>query len=195
MKPWQVLFVVVVAGVVGWFSACKSPQQIKDATRQAESPAPSPDEKDWRQASSLNTADSYVSYLVEHPDGKFVIQARVAAKNFASVKYDEIQGTGEIVFTSGFKGITSLDLSGEKPKQEYVVKYIGRDGVEYDYAKDDFEFRIGNLILRPRGRHAKLFFYDDKKKGAKFHGFDVLMQGKSQVALIYQAPTKSAVSP
>jgi hypothetical protein len=42
---------------------------------------------------------------------------------------------------------------------------------------------------------APFFFYDDKKKGAKFHGFDVLMQGKSQVALIYQAPTKGAVSP
>jgi hypothetical protein len=153
------------------------------------------DNRDWSEAKGANTADSYIAYLVSHPDGAFVSEARKEARKFLTVKYVELPQPGEVLITSELGNMTLYGISDDSAREEHTVTHVRQDGSEITFDKIDFQFRFGNAVLQPRSPDASIYMYDDRKKGVKFSGFDILLRGTSQSVPIFPISDNNAAPP
>jgi hypothetical protein len=162
---------------------------------------PSPDESDWLAAQKANTADSYITYLVGHPQGAFMTNARSAARKLLTVNYTELPEGGEVVKTNGLEDIAAFDVHstryayinsqighriaafdvhGESPIETHVTDNVMQDGVRRVFDENEFQVRVGNTIFQPRFAGASFFFPTDPSKGVIVSDFDVCLRGTAQ---------------
>jgi hypothetical protein len=144
------------------------------------------DDRDWNEAKKTDNADSYVGFLLAHPDSAHLGEARQAAKKFLTVKYTELPGVGQVLVTKGWGNLASFSFPGEKPTQSvYTTQEIEQDGTGWVFKGTDFQFRIGNATLQPRIPCASFYVYDDPRKGVELSGFEISLRGTSQTAPIF----------
>ena len=162
---------------------------------------PSPDKSDWLAAQKANTADSYITYLVGHPQGAFMTNARSAARKLLTVSYTELPIGGEMVKTNGLEDIAAFDVRstryayinshighrlaafdvhGENPIETQVTDNVMQDGVHRVFDENDFQVRVGNTVFKPRSAGAGFFFPTDLSKGVTVSDFDIWLRGTSQ---------------
>src|SRR5579872_7330445 len=192
---WRAFLVLLVLGLAG----CGTIDSL----------VASPDERDWREAKRADTADSYIAYLAAHPDGVFASEARKAAQKFLTLKYIELPEAGDrlylgpllpiaapaLLVTSGFGDMIPLGSSGGIRPDVYMVKHLEREGTRFTFNGRGFKFRFGNAILQPRfpgiglnyqGPGSTIYVYRDQRKGVRLSGFEILLQGTSQSAPVFE---------
>jgi hypothetical protein len=166
---------------------------------------PSPDESDWLADQKADTADSYIAYLVGHPQGAFVSNARSAARKILTVTYTELPDGSKVVKTNGLEDIPAFDdhstryayinshigqriavfdARGESTIETHITDSVMRDGVHRAFDDDQFQVRVGNTIFKPRIAGATFFFPTDLSRGVTISGFDIYMRGTSQTVPI-----------
>ncbi len=153
-----------------------------------------PDEADWREAERADTADGFIRYLREHPDGKFAVQARKAARRFLTVKYSESADSDIVTITSGFGDMVPYPTAGNT--RVPGIEHIRKEWTEYTFSSLDFQFRFGNAVLQPRLTPA-VYLYRDHTKGIGLFGFEIRLSGASESVPVYEFfrnPIVNAVS-
>jgi hypothetical protein len=145
------------------------------------------DKRDWLEAQKTNTADSYVAYLRSHDEGRFVGEARAAARRLLSVKYTELPAPGEVLITDGIDGRSIVSEPSPISRGSWIFKRAEADEGIQICAKygEEFTFSGSNVVIRSRVPCACFVGYHDEK-GTPMSGFDIYLRGSSQKAVVYQ---------
>jgi hypothetical protein len=157
-----------------------------------------PDDRDWRQARTQDTADSYIRYLVAHDTGAHTSEARAAARRFLSVKYTELPSSGQVLVTDGWEtgDLTLSPVLGASPdRRPRSFESIREDGAHFVFdSYHDLHPKGTNATFHPRISCAGMLVYRDKRKGVLLSGFDIYLQGTSQSASVFYITNEARVS-